>query len=59
LDFLGFPWILSSESIDINGLHGIFAQRNFAALLPGAASAAEKARDSLACGRAEFLMRGA
>jgi hypothetical protein len=29
LDFLGFPWILSSESILFNGLRGIFAERNF------------------------------
>jgi hypothetical protein len=25
LDFLGFPWILSSESSDINGLRWIFS----------------------------------
>jgi hypothetical protein len=29
LDFLGFPWILSSESILFNGLREIFAERNF------------------------------
>jgi hypothetical protein len=29
LDFLGFPWILSSESRLFNGLPGIFADRNF------------------------------
>jgi hypothetical protein len=28
-DFLGFPWILSSESSLINWLHAIFAERNF------------------------------
>jgi hypothetical protein len=29
LDFLGFPWILSSESRLINGLHRIFAEKFF------------------------------
>jgi hypothetical protein len=33
LDFLGFPWILSSESRLISGLHGIFAEKFFVALL--------------------------
>jgi hypothetical protein len=28
-DFLGFPWILSSESRLFKGLHGIFAQKIF------------------------------
>jgi hypothetical protein len=38
LVFLGFPWILSSETIDINGLHEIFARSFFLALLsPGRA----------------------
>jgi hypothetical protein len=32
LDFLGFPWILSSESRLINGLHGIFAEKFFSTL---------------------------
>ena len=32
----GFPWILSSESRLINGLRGIFAEKFFLALLPGA-----------------------
>jgi hypothetical protein len=32
LDFLGFPWILSSETRLINGLHGIFAEEIFLAL---------------------------
>jgi hypothetical protein len=36
LDFLGFPWILSSESRLINELRGIFAVKFFAcAFLPG------------------------
>jgi hypothetical protein len=34
LDFLGFPWILSSESRLINGLRAIFAKRIFAAFSP-------------------------
>jgi hypothetical protein len=32
LDFLGFPWILSSESRLFNGLRGIFGGRKFLAL---------------------------
>jgi hypothetical protein len=32
LDFLGFPWILSSETRLINGLHAIFARKFFLAL---------------------------
>ncbi len=34
LDFLGFPWILSSESRLINGLHAIFAERIFPRAFP-------------------------
>ena len=34
LVFLGFPWILSSETRLINGLHGNFAEECFVALLP-------------------------
>jgi hypothetical protein len=30
LDFLGFPWILSSESRLFNGLRGILREKNFA-----------------------------
>jgi hypothetical protein len=43
LDFLGFPWILSSESRLFNGLRGIFAGRNFARPF---AAAAEASRES-------------
>jgi hypothetical protein len=32
LDFLGFPWIPSSESRLFNGLRGIFAQKFFSRL---------------------------
>jgi hypothetical protein len=35
LDFLGFPWILSSESKLFNGLRGFFAGRKFLAPFPG------------------------
>jgi len=36
LDFLGFPWILSSESRLIKGLRWIFAEKFFlAAFSPG------------------------
>ena len=34
LDFLGFPWILSSETRLINGLHGINRENFFVALFP-------------------------
>jgi hypothetical protein len=34
LDFLGFPWILSSETRLINELHGIFPEKFFLALSP-------------------------
>jgi hypothetical protein len=34
LDFLGFPWILSSESRLINGLRGIFGGNIFTPLSP-------------------------
>jgi hypothetical protein len=34
LDFLGFPWILSSESSLFNGLYGIFAGTFFLAVFP-------------------------
>ena len=34
LDFLGFPWILSSESSLFNGLCGIFAGKFFLAVFP-------------------------
>src|SRR5579864_5616801 len=34
LDFLGFPWIPSSESRLINGLRGMFAHRIFRAPFP-------------------------
>jgi hypothetical protein len=45
LDFLGFPWILSSESRLINGLHGIFVEKFFVALFaPWGVEAAEEGR---------------
>jgi hypothetical protein len=34
LDFLGFPWILSSESSLFNRLHGIFCEKIFRSLFP-------------------------
>ena len=34
LDFLGFSWILSSETSLINGLRGIFARKFFLAVFP-------------------------
>ena len=47
LDFLGFPWILWSESRLFNGLRGFFAGRIFAGLFPTLRGAATGA-----CGRA-------
>jgi hypothetical protein len=41
LDFLGFPWILSSESRLINRLHAAFGGRNFRGPLARAAGGAE------------------
>jgi hypothetical protein len=35
LDFLGFPWILSSESSLFNGLRGLKRGKFFLALFPG------------------------
>src|ERR1700722_18511238 len=35
LDFLGIPWILSSETRLINGLRAIFARSFFLTLFPG------------------------
>jgi hypothetical protein len=44
LDFLGFPWILSSESRLINGLRGIFAEKFFlGAFLAGGVCAETRA----------------
>jgi hypothetical protein len=34
LDFLGFPWILSSETRLINGLRGLKREQIFLALFP-------------------------
>ena len=42
LDFLGFPWILSSESRLINGLHAIFAERIFPRAFPLSFEARER-----------------
>jgi hypothetical protein len=42
LGFLGFPWILSSESIDINGLHEIFSAKFFLAPFVGAKEPSER-----------------
>jgi hypothetical protein len=39
---VGFPWILSSESIDINGLHEIFRAKFFLAPFVGAKEPSER-----------------
>jgi hypothetical protein len=41
LEKLGFPWILSCETSFFNGLHGIFAGKNFSRPLPQAAAPEE------------------
>jgi hypothetical protein len=41
LDFLGFPWILSSESSLINGLRGINRENFFLAVFPPTLEAQE------------------
>jgi hypothetical protein len=42
LDFLGFPWILSSESRLFNELHGFFCGIFFVSLLPRFCTAARE-----------------
>ena len=56
LDFLGFLWILSSESRLFNGLHRSFREKFFLALcVPGVSDSGR--RDLLlACGRAGLLI---
>jgi hypothetical protein len=49
LDFLGFPWILSSETSLINGLHAIFV-REFFSTLPGWLNRQNWRRRSTPCG---------
>jgi hypothetical protein len=39
LDFLGFPWILSSESRLFNGLQGLEAARSFRGAFGGLSTA--------------------
>jgi hypothetical protein len=51
LDFLGFPWILSSETSLFNGLHGIFCEEKFEAFCPLELEAAERIATILAWGR--------
>jgi hypothetical protein len=53
LDFLGFPWILSSESILFNGLRGFFVERIFSRALRCRA-APKRAPVALAC-RGSFM----
>ena len=50
-DFLGFPWILSSESRLINGLHGVIRRGNsFSALLSRVAAPCRAAAGRGPCG---------
>src|SRR5258708_2165032 len=46
-DFLGFPWILSSESRLINGLRWIFAERFFSAVCAPTSAARKRSGRSL------------
>jgi hypothetical protein len=50
LERLGFPWILSSESIVINGLRWIFAERNFSRAFTAAPKPWEREPTILAYG---------
>jgi hypothetical protein len=56
LDFLGFPWILSSESGLINGLRDIINERFFSGLLSVAFAARNRGLTILAGGRAGLFM---
>jgi hypothetical protein len=56
LDFLGFPWILSSESKLINGLHGINRQKFFWGPLSVASAPPGRWLTILARGEAGSLM---
>jgi len=51
LDFLGFPWILSSESRFINELHGILAEKSFASPFPCATRRSSTRADGRGHGR--------
>jgi hypothetical protein len=46
LDFLGFPWILSSESRLFNGLRGILREENFSRPFAARAAARDRSRYS-------------
>src|ERR1700729_2312666 len=57
LDFLGFPWILSSESSLFNGLRGIFAgEIVLAPFRPAAEGVPERAPAFLAFRSARLLI---
>src|SRR4029077_7334414 len=56
LDFLGFPWILSSESRLFNGLHGIERGKFFLAVLPWHSQRRNGSLRSRPCGSAGLLM---
>jgi hypothetical protein len=43
LDFLGFSWILSSESKFFNGLRGFLPEEYFSPLFPGVMKAQQRA----------------
>jgi hypothetical protein len=60
LDFLGFPWILSSESRLINGLRGINRGKIFhAVFFSWAFAAPEEKAAGEACGSAEVFIEQA
>jgi hypothetical protein len=58
LDFLGFPWILSTESRLINGLHEIFSRR-FSTRFCRRERAVELRLHDLAYGKDGLFMRQA
>jgi hypothetical protein len=57
LDFLGFPWILSSESRLFNGLRGIFAGGNFTRPFAAAAEASRESSSVLSMQKRRIILQ--
>jgi hypothetical protein len=57
LDFLGFPWILSSESSDFNGLRGFFGV-NFSRPVPLRQKARGRERPAEPTGKRGIVHQG-
>jgi hypothetical protein len=58
LDFLGFPWILSSESRLINGLRWIFAEKFFLGAFLAGGVCAETRAPSFGCAKGQTCSSG-